>query len=43
MKCSKCKSEIGKLNHYFVPAKDNRKAKRYCIKCAREENIVTLV
>ncbi len=43
MKCAKCGAEINKLNHHFVPSRGNREAKRYCIKCAKEENIVTLV
>ena len=43
MKCSRCNAEINSLNHYVVPVKEKQKGLRYCIKCAKEENIVTLV
>jgi len=43
MKCSKCGAEINKYNHFFVPSKEKNGGKRYCIKCAREDKIVTLV
>ena len=43
MKCCKCSSDVNKLNHYFVPSKVKKEGKRYCIKCARKEKIVTLV
>lgn len=43
MKCSKCGAEINKLNHHFVPSGGKGKGKRYCIKCVKEEKIVTLV
>jgi DNA-directed RNA polymerase subunit RPC12/RpoP len=43
MKCSKCGKEINKMNHHYVPAKNKKEGQRYCIKCAREEEIITLV
>ncbi len=43
MKCQKCGVEINKLNHYYVPLKNGKEGVRYCIKCAKEENVITLV
>ncbi len=43
MRCHKCGDEVNRLNHFYVPSIDKQKGKRYCIKCAREENIITLV
>ncbi len=43
MKCSKCGKEINMLNHFYIPVKNRKEGIRYCIKCAREENIITLV
>jgi uncharacterized protein with PIN domain len=43
MKCSKCGKEINSLNHYYVPMKNRKEGLRYCINCAKEEHIVTLV
>jgi hypothetical protein len=45
MKCNKCGNEVTKLNHFYVPspAVERKEGKRYCIKCAREEKIITLV
>jgi len=43
MKCSKCGADITKLNHFFVPFKNDKGGNRYCIRCARELKIVTLV
>lgn len=43
MKCSKCGTSLNKLNHYFVPSPNGKDGRRYCITCAREERIITLV
>ena len=43
MKCSRCGKEINELNHHFIPQKNRREGLRYCIACAREERIVTLI
>ncbi len=43
MKCARCGQELNNLNHYYIPRKDNREGMRLCIKCAREEKIVTLI
>ncbi len=43
MKCAKCGAEINNLNHYFVPYKDSRGGIRLCIRCAKEEKIITLI
>jgi len=43
MKCSKCGKEINTLNHYYIPVKNRKEGLRYCINCAREEHIITLV
>jgi len=43
MKCSKCGKEINTMNHFYVPAKSRKEGVRYCISCAREEQIITLV
>ena len=43
MKCSRCGTEIDKLNHHYIPQKDKKEGIRYCIKCAKEELIVTLI
>ena len=43
MKCCKCGVQVNKLNHYFVPAKNENECRRYCISCAKEEQIITLV
>ena len=43
MYCSKCGAEINELNHHFVPFKRKKGGLRYCLKCAKEEKIVTLI
>jgi hypothetical protein len=43
MKCFKCGARLHELNHHFVPAKNGGEGRRYCIICAREEQIITLV
>lgn len=43
MKCCKCGMEINNLNHHYVPSKNGREGKRYCLACAKEEHIITLV
>ncbi|HNR89332.1 MAG TPA: hypothetical protein PKM65_13400 [Spirochaetota bacterium] len=43
MKCSRCGTEIHKLNHYYIPSGESSQGLRYCIKCAKEEKIVTLI
>lgn len=43
MCCSKCGTKINNLNHHVVPQKNRKEGLRYCIRCAREEHIITLV
>jgi len=43
MKCSRCGKEINSLNHYFIPRPGSKDGLRYCINCAKEERIVTLI
>ncbi|MFC1668942.1 hypothetical protein ACFL20_01005 [Spirochaetota bacterium] len=43
MICHKCGKKINNLNHFYVPMKNKREGLRYCVECARKENIVTLV
>lgn len=43
MKCCKCGRDVNELNHFYVPEHSKIEGKRYCIKCARAENIITLV
>ncbi len=43
MKCTKCAQNINDLDHFYVPLKGRGDGLRYCIKCAREEKIITLV
>ncbi|HOK01890.1 MAG TPA: hypothetical protein PKX79_00745 [Spirochaetota bacterium] len=43
MKCARCGKDINKLNHFYIPIKGRKEGIRYCIECAREEKIVTLV
>jgi ribosomal protein S26 len=43
MKCSKCGKEVTPLNHFYVPLTGKGRGLRYCIACAREEKIITLV
>ncbi len=43
MYCSKCAGKINELNHFYVPVKGRKDGMRICVKCAREEKIVTLV
>ena len=43
MKCTRCGKDINVLNHFYIPVKNRKEGVRYCIKCAREENIVTLI
>lgn len=43
MKCVKCGKEISMNNHFYVPVKNRKEGLRYCISCAREDKIVTLV
>ena len=43
MKCAKCGRDINSTNHFYVPVKNRKEGLRYCISCAREEKIVTLV
>ncbi len=42
MFCKKCGIKLTNSNCFYVPIKGKR-GHRYCIKCAREENIITLV
>jgi hypothetical protein len=42
MFCKKCGIKLNNLNCFYVPIK-GKQGLRYCIKCAREENIITLV
>ena len=43
MKCVKCGKKLNRLNHHYVPETGKNRGKRYCIECAKNENIVTLV
>jgi hypothetical protein len=43
MICSKCGKPIDNLSHFYVPLRNRKGGLRYCIQCAREENIITLV
>lgn len=43
MKCERCGKELSELNHFYVPGRTRSEGKRYCIACAREQGIVTLV
>ncbi len=43
MYCSKCAGKINEMNHFYVPVKGRKDGMRICVKCAREEKIVTLV
>lgn len=43
MKCSKCGKEVTPLSHFYVPGSHGKHGTRYCIACAREEKIITLV
>lgn len=43
MKCSRCGAIINDLNHFYVPVKGKKEGMRYCIQCARQEQIITLV
>jgi len=43
MKCSKCGIIINKLNHFYVPVKNEKEGLRLCIACARVEKVITLV
>ncbi|HRZ28208.1 MAG TPA: hypothetical protein P5295_15485 [Spirochaetota bacterium] len=43
MKCSRCGKEITPMSHFYIPGGRNGQGVRYCIACAREEKIVTLV
>lgn len=43
MKCSKCGKGINRLNHFYVPSKTCKEGFRYCITCAREEGVITLI
>ncbi|HOO72597.1 MAG TPA: hypothetical protein PK926_12615 [Spirochaetota bacterium] len=43
MKCNKCGRELTPFNHFYVPQDRKVAGLRYCIACAREEKIVTLV
>lgn len=43
MKCARCGKDINVLNHFYIPVKNRKEGVRYCIKCAREENVITLV
>ena len=43
MKCVKCGKQLNSLNHYYVPGKGKTRGTRYCIDCAKIENIITLV
>jgi len=42
-KCSRCGKEVSSLNHYYIPRKGGLEGLRYCISCAKEEHVVTLV
>ena len=43
MKCTICGAEITNMNHHYVPAVNKKDGKRYCLKCANRERVVTLV
>lgn len=43
MKCCKCGRDVLNTNHFYVPTRKGTEGRRYCIACAREENIITLV
>jgi len=43
MKCSRCGKTISKMDHFFIPLKNRAGGLRYCIQCAREEKVITLV
>ena len=43
MKCVKCGKDLEQQHYFFVPAEPGKAGGRFCIKCAREEKIVTLV
>lgn len=43
MKCSRCGREINSLNHFYIPRRNRAEGLRYCIQCARDEHIVTLI
>ncbi len=43
MKCSRCGREINSLNHFYIPRGSRAAGLRYCIQCARDEHIVTLI
>lgn len=43
MKCAKCGRDINQANHFYVPVKNRKEGLRYCISCAREDKIITLV
>ena len=42
MRCEKCGAIINELNHYYIPDK-MKDGKRLCIKCAKEDRVVSLV
>ncbi len=43
MKCAKCGRDVNSVNHFYVPVRNRKEGLRYCISCAREDKIVTLV
>ncbi len=43
MNCTKCGKKLDRLNHFYIPVRNRKEGLRYCIACAREEDIVTLV
>lgn len=43
MKCYKCGTDVNQLNHFYVPEHNKKEGRRYCIRCARAEKIITLV
>jgi len=43
MNCVRCGKKLNKMNHFYIPVKNRKEGLRYCITCAREENIITLV
>ncbi len=43
MKCLRCGKDLHALNHHYVPVKNRKEGLRYCLNCAKEEKIITLV
>ena len=43
MRCLKCGKELNSMNHHYIPVKNRKEGLRYCILCAKEEKVITLV